>query len=337
MTQQPYDLLIIGGGAAGYAAAIYARRYNLSVGLIEGPTFGGYTALAGVIENYPGVPQADGFELMRNMRQQAVEELGTEIIEGEASAVTGARHCFSVTVGDATYAAKTLIFATGMEHRKLGLPQEEEYERRGLHYCPTCDGPVYAGKPVAVVGGGDSAVKSANQLADMGASRVVLIAREDNVDRAEPINRDRLDARVRAGKVTVFYENEVIAYLGGPPLSGVHLKQPVDGEDRLDVAAVFIAIGSVPRSALAVSLGVRTDEHGEIDVEAETMATNVEGVYAAGDVADAAWGFKQTVTSVAQGAIAATSVYRDLGEHAAIACAMHAVAIPAAALPAVLP
>lgn len=332
-----FDVLIIGGGAAGYSAAIYARRYGLTVGIVEGVLYGGYTALAGTLENYPGARAVDGATLMQTMRAQAVEDLGAVAIEGEATAVTGERHCFTATVGDAAVEGKTLILATGTEHRMLGLPREGEYRQRGVHVCATCDGPVYAGKVVAVVGGGDSAVKSANQLADMGAAHVYLIVREDNADRAEPINRERLDARVREGRITVLYENEIVAYLGGPPLTGVRLRAPVDGAETLDVRAVFVAIGSTPRSGLARTLGVRLTERDEIDVEAETMRTNVDGVYAAGDVCDAAWGFKQTITSAAQGAIAATSAYKDLGAHAATACPMHAMALPPAALPAVLP
>ncbi|MDO8425637.1 MAG: FAD-dependent oxidoreductase [bacterium] len=339
--QQSFDLLIIGGGAAGYSAAMYARRYRLSVGVVEGKQFGGYTALAGVIENYPGVLQANGLELVQNMKRQAVDALGAVVIDGEATAVTGERHCFEVTVEGVVHHAKTLIIATGMEHRTLGLPREEEFRQRGVHFCATCDGPVYAGKRVAVVGGGDAAVKSANQLVDMGAAQVSLIVREDVLGNVEPINRERLEERVASGVVAVLYNSEVVEYLGGPPLSGVRLRVAVlpslQEGDTLAISAVFIAIGAVPRTALAEQLGVRLTARGEIDVESETMQTNVDGVYAAGDVCDAAWGFKQTITSAAQGAIAATSAYRDVTVHGGSACSMHAIALPPGALPAVLP
>jgi thioredoxin reductase (NADPH) len=330
-----FDVVILGGGAAAYSAALYARRYNLSVGIVE-KEFGGYTALAGVIENYPGVPNVEGYELMRSMKQQAVGDLGAVVIDGEADAVSRDGHCFSVSVGARTVQGATLILATGMEHRTLNLEREQDYQKRGVHYCATCDGPVYAGKRVAVVGGGDSAVKSANQLVDMGAEHVYIVAREDNVNRAEPINHDRLNERIEAGGVTMLYENEILEYRGGPPLEGVLLRGAHEGSEELAVSAVFIEIGSVPRTDLAKQLDVTLTKRGEIDVEAETMKTNIDGVFAAGDVCDAAWGFKQVVTSVAQGAIAATSAYSDISKHGK-ACAMHAMALPPNALPSVLP
>ncbi|MBI4434615.1 FAD-dependent oxidoreductase [Candidatus Uhrbacteria bacterium] len=357
-----YDVLIIGSGAAAYAAAIYARRYNLSVGIVA-KMFGGYTATAGVIENYPGTPKIDGYELMEKMKAQAVDELGTEIIEGEATIVKNEYHCFQVQSsegrvqssehGTLLLQAKTLILATGMEHRSLNLPRENEYKAKGVHYCATCDGPVYRGKPVAVVGGGDSAVKSANQLADMGAAHVSLIVREDNVDRAEPINRDRLMERVSAGKMDVFYGTEVREYVGGPPLEAVRLERrggvtspPIgrsDGHrttptgdsdlDVLPVNAVFIEVGATPRNALAKELGVILNPRGEVHVDPITMATNVDGVFACGDLTDASGSFKQIVTGAAQGAIAATSAYKDISQHGR-ACEMHAVAISPPMLPA---
>jgi len=343
MESKSFDILIIGSGAAAYAAAIYARRYNLATAIVE-KSFGGYTAVSGIIENYPGVPRTDGYELMRAMRKQAVDELGTEIIEGEASLVKNEYHCFQVQASGVSgqqsdtdsrlLQSKTLILATGMKHRSLHLPRESEYTAKGVHFCVTCDGPVYRGKSVAVVGGGDAAVKSAVQLADMGASHVTLIVREDNVDRAEPINRDRLMAHVAAGNTDVRYETEVTEYLGGPPLTGVRLSNARAGDDTLTASAVFIEIGSVPRNALAKELGVTCNARGEVHVDPVTMATNVDGVFACGDLTDASGDFKQIVTSAAQGAIAATSAYKDISQHGR-ACTMHAVAIPPNILPTV--
>jgi len=344
MESRSFDVLIIGSGAAAYAAAIYARRYNLSVGIVE-QSFGGYTAVAGVIENYPGTPQIDGFELMEKMKQQAVDELGAEVIEGQAALAKNEYHCFEVELTAdgrqpqaddeaVTLRAKTLILATGMEHRTLNLPREAEYRAKGVHYCATCDGPVYRGKRVAVVGGGDSAVKSANQLVDMGAAHVFLVTREGNVDHAEPINRDRLMDRVRAGSVDVLYETEVREYLGGPPLAGVRLSKPHGGTDALEVSAVFVEVGAVPRNALAGELGVILNARGEVHVDPVTMATNVDGVFACGDLTDASGSFKQIVTGVAQGAIAATSAYRDISQHGR-ACAMHAMVAPPSIVPSI--
>lgn len=341
MTQQvkPYDVLIVGSGAAAYAAATYARRYNLTVGMVQ-KMFGGETATAGMIENYPGFQAIDGFALMEAMREQATA-LGAEIIDGEAMVVKNEYHCFEVRIetGDVRpenrvfLQAKTLIVATGMEHRTLGLPREAAFKTKGVHHCVTCDGPVYRGKRVAVVGGGDSAVKGVNQLADL-ACEVFLIAREANVDRAEPVNRDRLMERVSSGKVHLLLGTEVREYLGGPPLTGVRLSQRFDGKDTLEVAAVFLAIGAVPRNELAKTLGVRLTKRGEVHVDPATMATNVDGVFACGDVTDASGSFKQIVTGAAQGAIAATSAYKDISQHGH-ACPIHAVAVPPDMLPAV--
>lgn len=326
MDSKTFDVLIIGSGAAAYSAAIYARRYNLTTGIVE-KSFGGYTAISGIIENYPGTPKIDGYELMSAMRTQAVDDLGATIIEGEAVVVKNEHHCFQVRVGDQLLHAKTLVLATGMERRTLNLPNEAEYRTKGVHYCATCDGAVYKGKRVVVVGGGDGAVKNAYQLVDMGAEHVFLIVREDDIARAEPVNRDRLNERIAGGKATILYGTEVREYLGGPPLSGIRLSKPHEGKDTLEVAAVFIEIGSTPRNAIAKELGVTLTERGEVHVDPVTMATNVDGVFACGDVTDASGSFKQIVTSAAQGAIAATSAYTDVSEHGG-ACAMHAVAIP---------
>lgn len=316
-----FDCIIVGGGAAAWATAIYARRYNLETLVIE-EQFGGETALAGAIENYPGFARIDGFDLMQQMRDQAVG-LGAKVVEGKAALLENRYHCFRVGVGSDVFQAKTLVLAMGMEHRTLGLPKEKELKGKGIHYCATCDGPLFKGKRVAVVGGGDSAVKWANQLSDMGVAHVTLIAREKDLSRAEPINRKRLTEK--AG-VTVLTGNEIAALEGDKTLTAVRLKKKVDGRDTLAVSGVFVAIGAEPRGALATLLRVKRDARGQVDVDPRTMATSVDGVFAAGDVTNASGGFKQIVTAAAQGAIAATSCYRDVHEHPQ-ACSLHAVPV----------
>lgn len=327
MTPEPHDVLIVGGGAAAWSAAIYARRYALKTVLVE-EQFGGETASAGMIENYPGFDRIDGFDLMNRMRAQATA-LGVQTVEGKAALVENRYHCFRITVGQNDVLSKTIILATGMEHRTLGLPHEDGLKGKGVHYCATCDGPLFKKKRVAVVGGGDSAVKWANQLADMGVEHVYVIVREKNLNRAEPINRTRLEGR---SEVTVSFENEVVALVGSDRLASVTLAKPVEGSTALSVAAVFVAIGSVPRSDLPVQLGVRLDSRGQIMVDPRTMHTNVDGVFAAGDVTDAAGSFKQIVTSASQGAIAATAAYEDVIQHPNV-CTIHGLA-PAGLLPA---
>ncbi len=314
-----YDTIIVGGGAAAYSAAIYAARYNLKTLVIQ-KDFGGETLLAGVIHNWPGAGAAgiDGFELMQKMKKQA-EASGVEMIDGEATLVSTKKHCMKVKVGKKSYEGKTLILCVGMEHRKLGLDHEDDLKGNGVHSCATCDGPLYKGKNVAVVGGGDSAVKSANQLLDMGTKHVFMIVREDNLDRAEPVNLDELKARKA---VTYIYENEITALEGSKKLSGVVLKKAFKKKKDLKVDGLFVEIGSVPRDELPKQLGVEFDERGQINVDPYTMATNIDGVFAAGDVTNGAAGFKQIVTASAQGAIAATSAYKDTKEHAGF-CELH--------------
>ncbi len=316
-----FDCIIVGGGAAAWATAIYARRYNLETLVIE-EQFGGETALAGAIENYPGFTRIDGFDLMEKMRDQAVG-LGAKAVEGKATLVENRYHCFRVGVGKDVFQGRTLVLAMGMEHRTLGLPKEKELKGKGIHYCATCDGPLFKGKRVAVVGGGDSAVKWANQLSDMGVAHVFLIVREKDLSRAEPINRKRLSEKT---DVTVLFGNEIVALQGDKTLTGVRLRKKADGQDALPLSAVFVAIGAEPRGELATQLGVKRDAHGQVDVDPRTMATSVDGVFAAGDVSNASGSFKQIVTAAAQGAIAATSCYRDVHEHPQ-ACSLHAVPV----------
>lgn len=316
-----YDTIIVGGGAAAYAAAIYAGRYNVKTLLVE-RDFGGETALAGVIENYPGFKAVDGFELMKGMKEQTTA-LGVEIVDGDVQLLKNEYHCFQVKIGNETYQGKTVIVATGMEHRKLGIPREDELKGKGVHYCVTCDGPLFKGKKVGIVGGGDSAVKGANQLSDMGAEHVYLFVREDNVNRAEPINRDRLKEKKN---VTVLYTTEVKELIGEKLLESIRISKKFQGKDIVELRGLFVAIGAIPRGELPKQLGVTFDQRDQIDVDPRTMKTNVDGVFAAGDITNASGSFKQIVTGAAQGAIAATSAYLDIQTHPNV-CELHAVPV----------
>jgi len=170
-----YDLIIIGSGAAGLAAGLYAGRYKLKTLIVEGE-FGGETAKAGHIANYPSVKSIDGYDLMKIMREQG-EEVGTEFKDGWVTRLEKEGHCFTVFLGDEQLQAKTVIFTGGAEHRRLGLPNEKELAGKGVHYCMTCDGPVYTGKTIAIVGGGDSSVKDVN-LASEYVEKMYLISRQ---------------------------------------------------------------------------------------------------------------------------------------------------------------
>lgn len=304
--EKVYDLIVVGSGAAGLSAAIYAGRYKMKT-LVFGDSFGGYTTIAGPIGNYPGYIEVDGFDLMMKMKEQA-EALGAQIKDDKVVGVARPDSCFLVTTerGDA-YHATAVIFATGSEHRRLGLPNEEALTARGVHYCATCDGPVYGGKTIAMVGGGDSSVKGVNLTAEY-AKKIYLITREREI-RAEPINQEQMEKLVEAGKVEIILENEVAEIVGTEHLEKVMLRLPFNGSTELVVDGLFIEIGATPRSNLAKDLGVTLDERGYISVT-PMMITNMPGVFAAGDITPLFGGFKQDITAAAMGAVAATSAYQ---------------------------
>jgi len=299
-----FDLIIVGSGAGGLSAALYAGRYRMRV-VVFGDHFGGYTAVAGPIGNYPGYVEVDGFDLMMTMKEQA-EALGTIIKDEKVVGVTQNDGCFSVTTEDGKeYSAGSIIFAPGTERRQLGLPNEKELTSKGVHYCATCDGPAYSGKIVAMIGGGDSSVKGVNLVAEY-AKKTYLITRSKEL-RAEPINFERMQKLVDEGRVEIVLENQVVEIVGTNKLEKIVLAQPLHGSQDLVLDGVFIEIGSRPRSELARSLGVTLDEKGHI-LAGTTMETNVPGVFAAGDIVSGT--FKQSITAAAQGAVAATAAYQ---------------------------
>ncbi len=313
-----FDLIVIGSGAAGLSAAIYAGRYRMSV-LVFGDQFGGYTTVAGPIGNYPGFVEIDGFDLMMAMKEQA-EKLGTHIKDDKVVSVARQGGCFVVKAEDGQeYGANTIIFATGSKHRQLGLANENELTSKGVHYCATCDGPVYGGKTIAMVGGGDSSVKGVNLTAEY-AKKIYLITREKEI-RAEPINHEQMKKLVDAGKVEIILENEVAEIVGKERLEKVVLKSPHNGMTDLVLDGLFIEIGSTPRAQLAEAIGVALNEHGYI-ATTSMMETNVPGVFAAGDIADLFGSFKQDITAAAMGAVAATSAYQYHKIHGDL-CSLH--------------
>lgn len=317
---QYYDTIILGGGAAAFSAAIYAARYQMKTVLIH-EEFGGETSTAGPIENYPGFKTIDGFELMQNMEEQA-KALRVTMVAGKAELAQNIHHCFQVRVGKEIFEGKTLILAVGMERRKMGLKNEDALKGKGVHYCATCDGPLYKNKIVGVVGGGDSAVKWANQLSDIAAN-IYLIVREKDINRAEPINRDIVEKKKN---VTILFATEIQELIGVRKLQQVRMTKKFAGSDVLSLDAIFVAIGAVPRGTIPQELGVAMNARGEVIVD-RMMKTSVDGIFAAGDMTDATGSFKQIVTAAAQGAIAATAAYQDIGAHAANVCELHAVPV----------
>jgi thioredoxin reductase (NADPH) len=314
-----YDLIIIGTGASGLSAAVYAGRYKMKT-LVIGKEFGGETSTAWIISNYPGLPEIDGYELMTRMRDQAKSN-GAEVVEGEVTKIVKQGHCISVFAGSTEYQSKTLIFALGTERRKLGLPNEKDLVGKGVHYCVTCDGPLYTGKTIAIIGGGDASVKGAN-LAGVYAKKIYLVTREKEL-RAEPINYDMM--KKLGDKVEVIFDSQVKEIV--PKSAGLGLDKIVlttagkDGDLKID--GLFVEIGALPNVDLAKSIGVELDDRGYIKVD-NFMQTNIDGVFASGDTTNHFGPFKQDITAAATGAMAATSAFKDLGLHGSEVCEIHA-------------
>ncbi len=300
-----YDLIIIGGGAAGYAAALYAKRYELSVLLIEGETPGGETANAGLIENYPGFEAIDGYELYQKFRNHALK-FGAEVQPGIVEKIVQEGHQFKVSVGgQGVREGSCIIFTHGQARRRLGLPNEERLTGKGVSYCVTCDGPLYKSKTVGIVGGGDASVKGVNLLTEF-AHKVFLIVMLGQVN-AEPINYRLMQSK--GDKVETLYHTQVKELLEeNGKFIGVKLFPGYQGNEVLKLDGLFIEIGAVPDRALPASLGVALNSSGHIHVD-QFMRTNIAGVFAAGDVTDATGSFRQIVTAAAQGSMAATSAY----------------------------
>ena len=315
---EQYDVLIVGQGAAAFAAALYAARYQMRP-IVIGETFGGETATGGLIENYPGYPEIDGYDLMMKFREQA-EKYEVPTVDDKVESIDRTAHCFEAKTGlSDTYQTATVILAVGRERRKLGLQHEDEWTGRGISFCSTCDAPLHRGNVVGVVGGGDAAVKGAVLLSKY-ARRVFIIYRGATFSRPEAVNLRLLD---EAANVERLFNTNVIELTGETGLSGIVLDQEVNGSAEITVDGLFIEIGADPRAELARQLGVQLNDKDEIIVD-KHMRTSVHGVFAAGDVTDASGELKQTLTAAAQGALAATASYADVSEHPN-ACAVHAV------------
>lgn len=298
-----YDIIIIGSGAAGLSAAIYAGRYKLKTLVVEGKEFGGQSTSAGIIENYPGAKNIDGYALMKTMKEQA-EEVGVEFADAEVDTIEKQDRCFNIHTKDEVYHCNSVVLALGSYRRKLNVPNEKEFTGKGVHYCITCDGPLYTGKTIAVIGGGDAAVKGVSLAAEY-ADKIYLIARGKEL-RAEPINKEALE-KIK-DKVEILYETNIKEIFGDKMIGGIKLDKEYNGSDTLSLDGLFIEIGADPNTKPAANLNLNLDPTGHIEVD-NTMNTNIEGVYAAGDVVTHFGHFKQIVTAAAMGVVAATSAY----------------------------
>ncbi|MGB9911552.1 MAG: thioredoxin-disulfide reductase [Microgenomates group bacterium] len=301
-----YDLIIIGAGPAGLTASIYASRYRINH-LVIAKDLGGAMALASSVENYPGFERISGLELAQKMLAQA-QNLGTQVKWEEVIDLRKKENIFEVeTANGNQYQAKALILAMGTKRRELGVPGEKEYLGKGVSYCATCDAAFFKEKLVAVIGGANAAVMSADHLSRF-ASKVYLIYRKKPL-RAEPLWRERVE---KNEKIEIVYETNVLEILGdGKKVTGVKLDRPYQEKEILEVDGVFVEIGGVPGTELAQKLGVEVDEKGYIKVNSR-METNLPGVFAAGDIANVAGEFQQIVVAAGEGALAVTGVYKYL-------------------------
>jgi thioredoxin reductase (NADPH) len=300
--KEPENVIIVGSGPAGYTAALYTSRADLSPLLIEGFLWGGLLQTTTDVENYPGFPEGImGPEMMQMFRDQA-ERFGTRFVSEDATKVElstdGGLH--SVWVGDDEYQARTVILAMGAEHKKLGVPGEEELASRGISYCATCDAAFFRQKKIMVVGGGDSAMEEAIFLSKFG-STVQVVHRRDEF-RASQIMIDRAREIENIELITPYV---VDRFEEGPEgtLSRAVLRHSETGEERVEeVDGGFIAIGHEPSSQL-VREQVEVDENGYVITDGKSTRTALEGVFAAGDLVDHT--YRQAITAAGSGCQAA--------------------------------
>jgi len=293
-----YDLIIVGAGAGGLTAALFAGRYRLNV-LVISKDIGGLSLEAHTIENYPGFISISGIELMELFKKQ-VEALDIEIKEEEVNKIEKISDDggFKVYTNRNAYEAKAIIIAIGTKRRKLNIEGEERLLGKGVSYCATCDAPLFKNKIVAIVGGSDSAAMSALLLAEY-ATKVYILYRKDEL-RADPITVEKVK---KNKKIEIKYNVNVTKIIGDSYLKEIKL----DNGETLAIDGLFIEIGTTPSFVLINQLGLDVDQSGYIIVN-ERMETNVKGVFAVGDIIKK--DLRQIITACADGAIAALSAYK---------------------------
>lgn len=300
-----YDVVVLGGGPAGYTAAMYAARSGLKTLLLEKLSVGGQMVTTDLIENYPGLPDGvDGFSLGQAMKKSA-DNAGATTVFTEILSVDLKSEIKKITTDSGDYCAKSVIIATGADHKHLGIAEEAELVGRGVHYCATCDGMFYRNKTVVVIGGGNSAAGAAKYLARL-CKRVVVVHRRERL-RAGKAEQEKL---LRLDNVEFCYNSEVTKLLHEARVNGVVLRDTVTGEEREVLCdGVFISVGQSPNTEIFAGQ-IELDESGYI-VADETTRTNLDGVFAAGDVRTKL--LRQVVTACADGAVASSQAERFIG------------------------
>jgi len=300
---ETYDLIIVGMGFAGYTGAIYAARYGLKT-LIIGDVFGGQTAEAHIIGNYPGFEEITGIELMQRVQQQALK-LGVSELYDRVEHLDKNGDLFTVKLREGEpISSKKVLLTIGMSRRKLNVPGEQELYGKGVTYCATCDGYFFKGKEVAVIGGGDSAVTAALYLADI-CPKIHLLVRGDRL-RAEQYWIDKIN---KVSHIQIHLNTGIDHFVGTDALEAIATTNP--DFPQIPVQGAFIEIGHEPNKTFTDAIGVKTDDHGFILVDGE-QKTSLDGLYAAGDSTNASNKFAQLLTAAAEAAVAVEAMTKEL-------------------------
>jgi thioredoxin reductase (NADPH) len=308
--EKTYDFVIIGAGVTGMAASMYAARLGLKT-LCLGKSSSGEMPIGGIItktdsiENYPGFAHLTGEELANKIRDHALSYPLAEIKDEGVESVKKQKDFFLIKTSEHEYKGKTILFATGTRWKELDCKGSKEFENKGISYCALCDAPLYKNKAVGLVGGSDSAAKDALVLSKY-AKKVYIIYRREQIH-PEPANTKKIK---EAKNIEIINNANILEVKGDKRVKAVVLDRKYNGGNELALDGVFVAIGHVAISELAANLGVKLNEKEEIIINHKTSETNVEGVYAAGDVSDKP--FKQAITGVAEGCTAAYSAFEYL-------------------------
>lgn len=306
-----YDLIIVGLGPAGISAAIYASRYNMKV-LIIGSQVGGMISWTHLVDNYPAIPEISGEDLSNKFLNHIERYKNCEIKKETINAINKSNNIFYIsTENGEIIEGKSLILALGTDKKKANIKGESEFLGKGVSYCTVCDGMFYKDKITAIIGSGDSALKGAHHLSNI-ASKIYLIIRKNNFSATD--NND-LNNILNNSKIEIIKNSEVLQIFGDKKVNSINIKTKLENntyfENKIDVDGVFIEIGAVPHSILLKTLNIDMDENGFIKID-QNCKTNIDGVYAAGDMTTGFSDLKQIIVASAMGAVAATTAKKYL-------------------------